>query len=812
MPQDSSDQPAASDEMRLRFTTSLLENILLSATEFAIVALDLDFNVMLYNPTAEWMFHCPAKRALACHISEVHSQGGAEVVGLDDAIEDVAEHGKGEYIIEWEQADLPRQYVRGIIMPMSNEVGKWTGYTLIAEDVTVLKQTERAIKESAEKFRLTFENATDAIFWINPDTDTIINCNKTAEKLLQRTRYAIIGRPHATLYPGDRAHDCELAVKVATKGGGHLDEEVDFAVGEGQTVPVRLTASLTHIGPTPVIQAMARDISAHRSVEKSLREAKASAERASRMKSQFLANVSHEIRTPLNGVIGFAEGILAADSLQTAQGLAETILRESEHLVGLINTLLDHAKIEAGKLELKCLPFAIDDMLETVLSSTHSQAWKKHLDLRVEVDGDVPLHVLADPMRLRQILLNLVNNAIKFTEHGQIVIRVESVILQDDWATVRFCVTDTGIGIPPERQDAVFEGFTQVDGSTARKSGGTGLGLTICKEIVGLMGGEMGLDSEVGKGSTFWFTVDVGICRDLDAGAPGPDNAVRDAAIPQTLKSRANILVAEDYPTNQEVVRIHLTAQGHRVTVAEHGKQALALCHQQQFDMIIMDVQMPEMDGLEATRRIRADVPGYADTPVVALTANGEIDTRLACMEAGMNDVVTKPVRRATLLAALSAWLGRDEQPEDLPQPTEPPTATDTPATDISEQPSVGPPMDYDEACREFAGNRELLDKVLTRFVEQARTQLQVLHEAVQAGDATTLQAEAHKLKGGASNLTANALAGAARELDVLCKAGEPELQQCRTLVGSIADEFDRLTAFLAAMPTAQAANEGHAT
>jgi CheY-like chemotaxis protein/HPt (histidine-containing phosphotransfer) domain-containing protein len=368
-------------------------------------------------------------------------------------------------------------------------------------------------------------------------------------------------------------------------------------------------------------------------------------------------------------------------------------------------------------------------------------------------------------------------------------------------------VTDTGIGIPEQRQESIFEGFTQVDGSTTRKYGGTGLGVTICKEIVGLMGGEMGLESEVGKGSTFWFTVDVGICGDLDEVTEEPDNEARELALTTTAMERANILVAEDYPTNQEVVRIHLTAQGHNVSFADHGREAVELCRQHKFDMIFMDVQMPEMDGLEATRRLRADVPGYADTPIVALTANGEIDTRLACLEAGMNDVVTKPVRRATLLAAVSAWLGQDEDPaasDDAQEATPASPATDRPG-------SEHPPLDYDEAVREFAGNSDLLDKVLARFIEQARSQLQLLNDAIDAGDVQTLQAEAHKIKGGASNLTANDLAEAARELDALCKAGDPDLDVCRQSIRSIADQFDRLTAFLATTADVQPAQEGHA-
>jgi CheY-like chemotaxis protein/HPt (histidine-containing phosphotransfer) domain-containing protein len=483
------------------------------------------------------------------------------------------------------------------------------------------------------------------------------------------------------------------------------------------------------------------------------------------MKSQFLANVSHEIRTPLNGVIGLCESILHTDSFQNAKEQAETILMESEHLMSLINTLLDHAKIEAGKLELECLPFALDNLLETVISGTYTSAKQKNIELRTELDRAVPLHILADPLRLRQILLNLVNNAIKFTDSGSVVVRVESINVQEDWATIRFSVKDTGIGIPKEKQKLIFESFSQADGSTTRKYGGTGLGTAICKEIVQIMGGEMGLESDPGRGSTFWFTVDVGLCKDLDEIESVQDT--RGKAKRPTFIRKARILVAEDYPTNQEVVRIHLNSAGHAVHVVENGLDAVQACRDQKWDMIFMDVQMPEMDGLEATRRIRHELDGFDDIPIIALTANGEIDTRLMCLECGMNDVVTKPVRAETLLSSVAAWLPEYVAPE-FGDPEDETVSTDSKPVRRS---SEDDPMNFEQAVNEFAGNADLVRSVLESFLRQVESQIEQLQKAADDGNGDALRAEAHKIKGGAANLTARKLAGAAAELESLAKA-----------------------------------------
>lgn len=595
--------------------------------------------------------------------------------------------------------------------------------------------------------------------------------NPAAERIFQLPTETAIGKTLYSVYSreGTIPQVLEHALDdLRNEGKAEFFLEIDRPDGDKQHLRSVMMPLADSAKTSNGYIVVAEDYSSRKRIEDELRRAKVEAERANRMKSQFLANISHEIRTPLNGIIGFAEGIVNARTLEAAKSNASTILCESEHLMDLINTLLDHAKIEAGKLELECIPMAMEAIIEGVVSSTHGHAWNKRLELKVDLADGVPEYLQGDPLRLRQVLLNLVNNAIKFTHEGSVTVRIEPMIVDDDWATLKFSVIDTGVGISEDKQKTIFDSFTQVDGSTTRQYGGTGLGTTICKELVELMGGEMGLESQVGKGSTFWFTADFGVCDwdDYDEFQKQHDIAGEDVE----PVSKANILIAEDYPTNQEVVKLHLESVGHRVTIAENGKQAVDVCRQQRFDLIYMDIQMPVMDGLVATRKIRAEVPGYAETPIVALTANAEIDTRLFCIEAGMNDIVTKPVRRNTLLVSTNNWLMMDKPSSERYSPRQASSSTTEPQA--SSPADSGAPMDFDQAVEEFGGDRDIVQRVAETFLLQLDDQVELLELALGGGDFETIRAEAHKIKGGAGNLTAMPLSRAAACMEQLAKAG----------------------------------------
>ena len=386
-----------------------------------------------------------------------------------------------------------------------------------------------------------------------------------------------------------------------------------------------------------------------------LEKARQAAEEANRLKSRFVFNVSHEMRTPLNGILGFCEALLTADSIETAHSQAKVVLRESETLLMLINDLLDNAKIESGKMELESRPLVLGALLDNVTSSMGVLAEKRGLEFRAAIIDEVPAFVKGDFLRLRQVLVNLISNAIKFTEKGSVTVKVESLQRTSDDATLRFSVADTGIGIPKEKHETVFASFTQGDLSTTRKYGGTGLGTSIARQLVELMGGKMGLDSEPGRGSTFWFDVTLPLCERHECLDPLPEKCDPTASL--RSEHPGKILIADDYHTNQAIARLFLEKAGHTVTVVDNGAQAVAVCCQQSFDLILMDLQMPIMDGQQATAKIRAGKTPNSRIPILAMTASAESSTREACIDAEMDDVIVKPIRRATFLVTVDQWL-----------------------------------------------------------------------------------------------------------------------------------------------------------
>lgn len=547
-------------------------------------------------------------------------------------------------------------------------------------------------------------------------------------------------------------------------GTGHYASEYRVAAGgswrwvsdrgkivqhDGLGQPIRAVGILADI--TEQRQVEEALIQAKLAAEQARREAEAAryrAEQADQVKTRFLAHMSHEIRTPLNAVLGFA-GLLADSPLDPQQRRHIDTVRETGHLLlVMLNDLLDYAKLEAGKISVERIPFCLDELLDEMRRTTEMLLSEKTVALQFELDPALPAWVRGDPIRLKQVLNNLLSNAVKFTAKGSITLRATMLRTPQASGNLRFEVTDTGIGVAKEQHGALFQEFSQIGDGTARHYGGTGLGLTICRELVELMGGAIGVDSDAGRGSTFWFTAPLEVVEApaIVAEPAGP------AATERTQPRR--ILVADDVLTNRELARALLERAGHAVTLAENGQQAIEAVRRQSLDVILMDINMPVMDGLEAMRAIRA-LPGAAGKlPIIAMTASAFPSDLQRFVAAGMNGHVTKPIDPAALTAAI-AGVG-----------TAPAAA---PATD-----SGVLAFELLESMDEAVGRATLRRLFLTMIRDVTATTAE-LAEALARGDSDFGWKAAHRIRGIGGSLGVPRLSTIAGLIEDRAKAGETD-------------------------------------
>lgn len=501
------------------------------------------------------------------------------------------------------------------------------------------RQMAEVVERSERMVRQTFDSAPDAMF-LHDLEGRIVDVNESACILLGYQRCELVGM-----------NVSQIELEIEGKQGGS-EYWRDMRTGEyrsvqgfhrrwdGSSFPVDVRLSLVE-RDRPLVLAIARDQSERRSWAEALCAAKESAENEARAKTRFLATMSHEIRTQLNGVIGAAE-MLPERDLSAATREHVAILRgASQSLLAIVNDILDIAKIEAGKFMIEDVPFDLHELLREIAATTATSAEAKGLELGLEGLEDLPVGVRSDPVRLRQVLMNFLTNAVKFTAEGEVVLRAERIEVEGR-RVFRFSVRDTGIGIAPDDLGRLFDSFTQASADTARKFGGTGLGLTICKQLVELMGGWIGVESDGENGSCFWCELPLSVV-DL------PRRRESDRSSDELLPCR--VLLAEDNPVNQKIARRMLESMGCAVQVANDGLEAVELLVQaeQPYDLVLMDCQMPRMDGFAATAEIRAMDGPVAGIPIVALTADVSQEAREHCLQAGMDEHLGKPVTRAVL-------------------------------------------------------------------------------------------------------------------------------------------------------------------
>jgi PAS domain S-box-containing protein len=731
--------------------------------------------------------------------------------------------------------------------------------------------------------------------------------NKAGEAITGIAREKMLGKSDYDLFPKEEADFFVQKDREVLSSGRlvEIPEEVLHTPGGDRILHTKKIPLLDGAGEAQHLVGITEDITERKRAEEELKRAKEAAEAATKAKSEFLANMSHEIRTPLNGIIGMTELALDTELNGEQREYLALVKTSADHLLTVINDILDFSKIEAGKLDLERVEFSLRETLDDTVATLATRAHKKGLELASYVSEDVPDSLVGDPFRLRQVVVNLVGNAIKFTEQGEVVLRVEQAIQRGDRAELTFSICDTGIGISPEQQQRLFLAFSQADTSTTRKYGGTGLGLAISSRLVQMMGGALTIESEVGKGSTFSFTLPFSVaaarlarpaagetrelrglpvlavddnatnrrilqemltnwdmrpivvpggrealaaledaqhkqqpfavvlldammpemdgfmladrinrlpgsskailmmlssadlredsarCRELGIAsyltkpirqstlldammtALGPSLSVHERHAPSPppprVGQRYKLLLAEDNAVNQKLAMRLLEKRGHQVVAANNGKEALEALERESFDAVLMDVQMPEMDGFEATAAIRSrEAERGIHVPVIAMTAHAMKGDRERCLQAGMDGYVAKPLRIEELLAVLNQLSPLPASTAaSAPIPPQP-GASGNGATQGPQSPASV--MDRSAALRRVQGDEALLGELASVFLEDYPRQISAIRESVAPRDAATVQREAHALKGAAATLAAPLVSAAAQRLESLAQ------------------------------------------
>ena len=725
--------------------------------------------------------------------------------------------------------DGSTKWVKSTLVRHLDSQGNLTFYDGLLQDITERKLAEEKLSKSEQKFRYLVETSSDWIWQVDINGVYTYSSPK-AEELLGYKSEEVIGKRFSDFAEEEEVNRFFKQIRHSQKPFERFEKKCLHKDGrlvilESSGVPVYNSSGMV-IG----YQGIDRNITEWKKAEEKLRTAKEDAEQAQKQledlnrqleasvehanllaqeatvadlaKSQFLANMSHEIRTPMNAIIGFSQ-VLAEEKLTDEQKHYIDIIRESaENLLQLINDILDFSKIEAGRLDIEIVDCSLGHLSAVIESLMRPPAMEKGLEFGVLYHGKLPAQIRTDPVRLRQCLINLINNAIKFTESGHVNINVRLNEIEAK-PYIRFDIEDTGIGIPAEKQELIFEKFMQIDSSSTRKYEGTGLGLAITKQLAKLLGGKLSLTSEVGKGSVFSLVipanVDVKSQPAMDANSL-INKLEQEPDILEKDKFTGRVLVAEDSPTNQMLVNLLLERLGLEVTLVEDGKEAVRKGLAQSFDLILMDIQMPNMNGYDATKTLRKN---GVITPIVALTAHAMKGDKEKCISAGCDDYLAKPIKCKKLVQIIRKYLSSKSQAltksidsvkakvDQLSQLCCDEKSQEGQTSNVQSKETIITWSDVMETC----GDEDMVEQIVKIFLKDAPRCVELIADAIKTKNPKDLKLYAHRLKGSAGHVAAKQLSEVAYRLE--CAADEKDIETAASLFDSVKNEFRKVLSFL---------------